>query len=307
MATILIVDDDAKFTEFVARRFTTAGHQCRAELSAERALAAMEKASVDLMVLDIMLPGMSGFELCRRVRADVRKYMLPIVFVSAMNSQEEVEHALAQGADDYLSKPVQVETLLSHVEALLGSASPSQLTDAQTALPGSKSIRLEIQRAINAKKSFGLAYIEMTGLTRLVKVAGADSRMKALRHLARGIELCGESLEAEIFSVGHLGGGHFVCISDIGQMKPYCKRVLSLWKRHLPEFYTSIGQEKAYANATSDRPKGEVIPLVEVSFSITTHTPKRGTTLSALFEALAHVRQNALASGSNPICVDRRA
>ena len=116
--TILAVDDDAGVLELVSTSLRSTGHRVLTAASGSGALARLAGGDVDLLVLDVMMPGMSGIEVARRVRllagADPR-----ILVLSALGSHEDVERALAEGADDYLVKPFAVRELLQRAVSLL--------------------------------------------------------------------------------------------------------------------------------------------------------------------------------------------
>ncbi len=98
MARILIVEDDSRTAEFVGSHLRATGHDCLVAQTGIEALNIARNNGVDLLVLDVMLPGgASGFEVCRRVRSDPNLYTMPILLLSAMSGDEEILHGLAQG------------------------------------------------------------------------------------------------------------------------------------------------------------------------------------------------------------------
>lgn len=115
-ARILIVDDEPSITEFVSYAMQKEGYQTEVAADGETALAKIETQAFDLFILDIMLPGIDGYELCRRIRA---KFSTPILFLSARDSELNKVVGLELGADDYLAKPFGVRELLARTRALL--------------------------------------------------------------------------------------------------------------------------------------------------------------------------------------------
>jgi two-component system KDP operon response regulator KdpE len=113
---ILVVDDDTFLLRFVRANLESAGYQVLLALEADPALELMEREQPDLAILDIMLPGMDGFELCQRIRefADV-----PILMLTARVEERDKVKGLRLGADDYVTKPFSAQELLARVEALL--------------------------------------------------------------------------------------------------------------------------------------------------------------------------------------------
>ena len=306
MANILIVDDDKRLVEHLCKRLTAEGHTCASRGNGEEALQLIQRDSVDLVILDVMIPGLSGFELCRRIHDDIRFYRLPILFLSAMNDSEEIDHGLAQGADDYVCKPFSTDVLVQRVSKLLEDSAQTQMTDELTSLPGPRYVKLEIQKAINEKRRFALAYIEMLHLREFGATAGNEAREKAMRHLARGMHLCSKQLSDCYFREGHMGGGHFVCLIDPKFVGSFCERVYEVWQGHMPELYASIGKENLLAQAESGGTKGRAEPLLDLLCCVTVRDPGTNVSANQLFEVLTNLRQKALVSQGGGVCVDRR-
>ncbi|NBC85147.1 MAG: response regulator [Bacteroidetes bacterium] len=115
---ILVVDDEKDVVEVVSHFLQEEGYNVETAFDGEEAL---EKADSDinLIVLDIMLPGLDGYEVCRRLRSRVETEMIPIIFLSAKTEEEDQIEGLMLGGDDYLTKPVSPQVLVAHVKAVL--------------------------------------------------------------------------------------------------------------------------------------------------------------------------------------------
>jgi DNA-binding response OmpR family regulator len=119
-ARILIVDDEPNIVvplEFLMRR---EGYEVATAADGEAALRAVAERTPDLVILDVMLPRMSGFEVCRSLRADPRLSALRILMLSAKGREAEIEKGLGLGADAYVTKPFSTRELVARVRALLG-------------------------------------------------------------------------------------------------------------------------------------------------------------------------------------------
>lgn len=116
---VLVVDDVEKNARLLADVLTAKGIAARTALSGEAALASVAEAAPELILLDVMMPGLSGYDVCRALRADSRHQFLPIVLVTALDPATERARGLEAGADDFLSKPVNQAELLARVRSLL--------------------------------------------------------------------------------------------------------------------------------------------------------------------------------------------
>ena len=131
---ILVVDDEPSITEFVSYALKKEGFYTDVVDNGEEALALATKNPYDLFVLDIMLPGMDGYELCRRLRS---KTTVPVLFLSARDTELDKVVGLEIGGDDYLAKPFGVRELIARVRALLRRGSGGDFPGANHAITAS--------------------------------------------------------------------------------------------------------------------------------------------------------------------------
>jgi len=116
---ILVVDDQRTIAEMTAGLLRNLGHEVQIALDGESALAQLRDGPFDLVVCDIMMPGMDGYEVCRRLRADPATTLLPVVLVTSADPQAERIKGIEAGADDFLAKPVNWAELFGRVKRLL--------------------------------------------------------------------------------------------------------------------------------------------------------------------------------------------
>lgn len=116
MPSLLLVEDDAAIRTALQLALTRQGHQVAVAASGEEALAVYKSVRPDLIVLDVMLPGVDGFEVCRQIR---RTEQLPIILLTARSDDIDVVVGLESGADDYVVKPVQPRVLDARIRAVL--------------------------------------------------------------------------------------------------------------------------------------------------------------------------------------------
>jgi two-component system phosphate regulon response regulator PhoB len=126
---ILIVEDEEALTLLLRYNLEAAGYDIESVARGDDADLRLREAIPDLVILDWMLPGVSGIELCRRLRSRPETRQLPIVMLTARGEESERVRGLSTGADDYVVKPFSVPELLARVAALLRRASPERVAD----------------------------------------------------------------------------------------------------------------------------------------------------------------------------------
>jgi len=167
---ILAVDDDVQVLHLVRRTLETEGYRVITADSGEAAVAAFEQQLPDLVVLDIMMPGIDGYAVCQRIRSFSH---VPIIMLTAMGSNEEMARGLDAGADDYVAKPFSVEVLLARVRAVLRrSQAIVPMPSCGTFKSGSLEIDFARREVTLAGKEIRLTPTEFQLLQELVLNAG---------------------------------------------------------------------------------------------------------------------------------------
>jgi two-component system KDP operon response regulator KdpE len=176
--SVLVVDDEKALRDFVRRNLEIRGFQVLSAANGLEALALFNNNSVDLVVLDLMMPHMDGLETVRRIR---QKSLVPVIVLSALGEEEDKIRALDMGADDYLTKPFGVGELLSRIQAVLRRArwTQSNVPEQSQLVSGDLVVDRERREVTRAGMPIDLTPTEFELLVYLMENAG-----KALPHKA---------------------------------------------------------------------------------------------------------------------------
>jgi DNA-binding response OmpR family regulator len=116
---VLLVDDEKDYREILAQTLKRRGYEVAACEDGETALARLPEFAPDIVLLDVNMPGIDGFEVCRRIRSDPKFGTVPILMITVQSGDEDTVQGLSIGADGYLAKPFSSEELLARIGALL--------------------------------------------------------------------------------------------------------------------------------------------------------------------------------------------
>ncbi|MEM6958610.1 MAG: response regulator, partial [Myxococcota bacterium] len=232
-ARLLVVDDDDDNRRMIARRLEHEGFEVLEAASGGEALRLVEEQHINLMVLDVMMPDMSGLEVLETVRGTAPRADLPVLMATAKTGSDDMVDALRRGANDYVTKPIDFPVLVARINSHLQTrAQASTVPAAATAIPADGRVapgtmldgRYEVRRMLG-EGAFAIVY-EATQLS-----TGQTVAMKIL-HTHRALDddaLERERFEREMQTIAHLHHPHIVRLIDYGVLKATLRHVDSGW------------------------------------------------------------------------------
>ncbi|GAA1666837.1 response regulator transcription factor [Fodinicola feengrottensis] len=185
MPRVLLIEDDQAVRDGLRMALSRHGHTVDAAETGELGLERLRTAPADVVVLDLMLPGMDGFEVCRRIRASGD---LPIIMLTARNDDMDVVAGLEAGADDYIVKPVRARVLEARIRAVLRrtSAEPRHNGAQQPGLEHYGSLVIDRAGLVISKNGTPIA-LAPTELRLLLELSGAAGRVLSRQHLLEAV------------------------------------------------------------------------------------------------------------------------
>jgi class 3 adenylate cyclase len=184
LAKILVVDDISQNVKLLADLLAVKGYDVATAANGEEALAKVAAENPDLILLDVMMPGMSGYDVCRRIRANPQTALLPIVFCTSLDPQQERINGIAAGADDFLSKPINQPELFARVQSLLRIKRLHEQTQQQAAQLADWSATLERRVAEQVAENERLSRLKRffsPKLAELIVEGGGEDPLKSRR------------------------------------------------------------------------------------------------------------------------------
>lgn len=306
MSRILLVDDDNDLAELVETKLKSEGHEVATINSGEGAFELAKKVKPDVAILDIMLPGVTGYQICRRIRKDPELYPIAILILTALGEEPEVLHGLEQGADDYLVKPFKLERLMEKLSSLDGLIDSSRRKNQLTGLPGTEAIKREINHRLARGVPIPVCYIDVTGFKAYCASRGADGQRNVLEFMSKMLVGLTRSIGIYEGYIAHMGGEHFVVQMNLEDYERFCNTLITTFDQRVKELYTLDEVKQGYIRATDKRGREGNYPLMALAIGVAHNQHRQFLTAKKVFEVLAQVRHKAVPDGASAIFVDRR-
>ncbi|MCX8065817.1 MAG: response regulator [Candidatus Hydrogenedentes bacterium] len=299
MARLLIVDDDISFTQKLMHELKKNGFESTALNTGQGVIEFLKKDPVPVVILDVMLPKNSGFELCREIRIDRDIYHKGIILVSVMGDKEEIEHGYAQGCDDYISKPVHLGNFLTRLKSIFDLVENDKLVEPITTLGSGRYIRLEILRGILLKESFDLAYIELLGIFSMQRQMGDEGIIKLLRMFSHHLRSLSATYLGKDYYLAHLGGGHFIAKFRSGSLKDIAVELKNSWEDIITK------SENVYLSA-GDKLSSNESKRFGVMVCGFTHSSADSENINTVLGRLRNLYSRCKSNSPDGILIDRR-
>ncbi|HOK08531.1 MAG TPA: response regulator [Candidatus Hydrogenedens sp.] len=304
---ILVVDDDVDLAELIKTKLISEGHQVGVVHTGEGAFEKAKEFKPDIVLLDIMLPGVTGYQICRRIRKDPELYKTAIIILTALGEEPEMLHGLEQGADDYLVKPFKLERLMDKISSLGVLLASINARNQVTNFPGTDAIKREINHKLARGEQIAVVYINLVGFKPYCVSHGPDGQKKALIFLANLLVDLKKSLGLYECFMAHMGGEHFVVLLNASDYEKFCEALVTNFDQKKSQLYTPQEYSQGYIYAV-DRNGAEVrCPLMALSVGVVHNLNRPFKNAKKMFEVLAQVRQKAQPiQGKSVYFVDRR-
>jgi diguanylate cyclase (GGDEF)-like protein len=304
---IILVDDDPLIRRIVTSSLTTSGYEIFATDSGREALARARQTSPDLILLDVMMPEMDGYEVCRQLRADPQTTTLPIIMLTAMDESEAVVKGLQIGADDYLIKPFQVNELVSRIEAHLRRSAREFGASPLTTLPGNPAIEQIIQDRLNRHELVAVLYADLTNFKPYNDEYGWLQGDQVIKMLAQRIIAAARLYDSANGFVGHIGGDDFVIVTTPECAKLIAQSVIDNFDASISSFYTKNDRERGYIKVRDRRGKPFRAPVVSVSIGIVTNSQRTFEHVAQVSAWAAEVKKYVKSLSGSHYAFDRRS
>jgi diguanylate cyclase (GGDEF)-like protein len=266
--TILVAEDEPHLREVLRFQLEGAGYLVLEARDGRQALEMATETLPDLLLLDVMMPHLNGFEVCQALRAEYATRHIPIIMLTAKAETSDKLQGLGGGANDYVTKPWEARELMLRVRNALDWSNQQRAASPLTGLPGNLTINAEISRRLSAGRPFAMLQIDIDYFKAFNDHYGYARGDQAIRRLADILVANGRELGGPDCFLGHIGGDDFVVLTTPDRAEALGERVITAFNASLPELYDSADFARRHVEVMNRQHEAERVPLMSLTMAL---------------------------------------
>jgi diguanylate cyclase (GGDEF)-like protein len=271
---ILVVDDEEHIRKIVKFQLEKAGFSVETACDGVEALKAVDSYHPDLVLLDLMMPNMDGYEVCKRLKSNYQTNHIPVIMVTAKAELENKLQGFEDGANDYITKPFALTELLVRVKNVLQWSQLQRQANPLTGLPGNVSIEKEIERRLASDNGFVFMYADIDNFKAFNDYYGYRRGDDAIKMTAEiiieAVKLNGNKDDF----VGHVGGDDFVVVSTPSKCSPIASTVVKMFDQRIVHLFEKEDLDRGYVEVINRKGTVDRFPLLTITIAIVSDSKK---------------------------------
>lgn len=306
-ARILVVEDEPFIRQILRVQLQSAGYIVATAENGVKGLDEVKKCRPDLVLLDLMMPDMDGSEVCKRLKGCYETSNIPVIILTAKSDLGEKVRTLECGANDYLTKPYELDELLARVRNLLRWSRTQREANPLTGLPGNVSIEHEANRRIFRKDIFAFMYIDLDNFKPFNDTYGYRRGDDVIKLAADIIaDAVGDMGNSGDF-IGHIGGDDFVVMTTPDRSEAIADEIVRQFDAKSKDLYDPADRERGYIEVTNRKGAKESFNLVGVTIAIITNLRHDITHFARLNDLVSELKRYGKSVKGSIVVTERRS
>ncbi len=303
---ILLIDDDPLMRHIVIAALAKDNYDVVEADSGLDGLAKGQAVRPDLILLDVMMPDLDGYEVCHRFRAASATANVPVIMLTALGEINEKVRGMQMGADDYITKPFDPRELRSRVLAHLRRSERDLSASPLTNLPGNPIIEQVIQARLDTREPLAVLYIDLTFFKSYNDTYGWVKGDRVIKMLSTLILQAVVSFGGKDDFVGHVGGDDFVIISTPDHAEPFAQEIIRRFDTEIGDFYSEDDRARGYLEVSDRQGNTFHAPIISIAIAVVTNCQRELVHLSQVADLAAELKRYVKSIPGSHYAFDRR-
>jgi diguanylate cyclase (GGDEF)-like protein len=304
--SILVVDDDPFIARLLEIELRAAGYEVGTASDGEKALQIVREDCPDLILADVMMPNMDGYELTRRLRLDGRSASVSIILLTARGLSADKLEGFSVGADDYIVKPFDTPELLARIRGVLRRAREMRAQSPLTGLPGNVRIEEEIEKRVAGEDLFAILYADLDHFKAYNDHYGFTRGDEAIQHTARLIQDTALAVGGTEIFVGHVGGDDFVVVCHADHATAIAENIVQRFERETAGLYDQEDRDRGFIEVVNRRGETQRFPFLSLSIGIATSAHRKFQHYAQAVAVATEMKTFTKGTACSSWAVDRR-
>ena len=288
---VLVVDDDPNVGLLVSAVLKKYNYTVATLNHGDEVLPFLKENKPDLILLDLRMPGIDGYSLCRRIREAPDTRDIPVIILSGVAEVDARVNTIELGADDFITKPFDVRDLRARINRILKRKSADTALNPLTRLPGSPAIEEEVLRRLDEDKPFAFCYVDADNFKAYNDVYGYAKGDEVIKRIAALLVEKAKAVAGHDYFVGHVGGDDFVLITGQDAAEPASKAITEEFDRLIPEYYSEADRARGFITTMDRKNKTRDFPLMSLTVAIV--APRKQHHYAKIVESAAELKRYA--------------
>jgi diguanylate cyclase (GGDEF)-like protein len=305
--SLLVVDDDPFIARLLEIELRAGGYDVRVASDGQQALVAAQERCPDLVLADVMMPNMDGFELTRRLRQDPRTQGVSIIMLTARGLSADKLEGFAIGADDYIVKPFDTPELLARIRGVLRRSKDMRAQSPLTGLPGNVRIEEELEGRVEQGLEFAILFVDLDHFKAFNDHYGFSRGDQAIQAVSQLVDDTVRTMTDGAGFVGHVGGDDFVAIVPPAKAASVAQALVERFDRDAPGLYDEVDRERGFIEVTNRRGELQRFGVLTMSIGIASTQKRRFNHYAEAVAVANEMKQYTKANVGSSWALDRRA
>ncbi|HLL79233.1 MAG TPA: response regulator [Ktedonobacteraceae bacterium] len=298
MFNILVVEDERVIARLLKETLEVEGYQVVTVLNGEDAVQFALRETPHLIILDLVLPGMDGYEVACRLRNHHKTMHIPIIALSSFSELADKVHAFEIGVDDYITKPFQIDELIARIRTQIRRVQQNYLSPL-IGLPGGLQVELAIEQKLQGEEPWSILYLDLDNFKAFNDVYGFLTGNDIIRLVGRICQRVVRDFGNADDFVGHIGGDDFVVVTTPDRANILCKLISTAYKEESAVFYRPEDLRRGSISGINRKGRTYQFPLVSLSIGVVNNQARRSHSLEEVSYLAAEAKYFAKQSTSN--------
>lgn len=306
-ARILIADDDESLRRLLELTLLNVGYTVLTAADGATLVQMAQEHTPDLMLIDLMMPHLDGFEAIRQLRNDSRTAHLPMLVLTARSRSDDLVQGFKAGADDFIVKPFELTELLARIQANLSRAARHPVNNSLTGLPGNLMLVNNLVFRIGRELPFSLLYCDLDNFKVFNDTYGFTRGDAAICMLAVLLQEALKAHNSQYDFIGHIGGDDFAIITSTEEAELICQHAIKLFDERVRTLYEPNDLQRGYLSGLDRHGVLRRFPLLSLSIGVVSTKQRMFASYEEISQAAAEMKHVAKSRPGSSYAMDMRS